>query len=153
MWRRRRWKELVGDVGSALVELVQTEVSELADDLMRSQRQLAHGLIWIVVAASFGVWIIGLLVVVAVAALALWMDVWAAALLVATSLAVFSGIAAYMAWRRLQRFDRPGQLIRERWEDHVEWWKTEVVGGEGVLGPGPSGDRPEVEGERDAEAG
>ena len=117
-------RELVGEIGSQLVQLAQTEVelarAELASNVGSARRALV-GLGVATVAALVG---LTLLLVSAVLGLAMLVPGWLAALVVAgIVLGVGSG-AGYTGWQ--QRPKSPLALTRRSLKEDWEWLKQQV---------------------------
>lgn len=124
--RRRRTgtPALIGEIGSRMVRLAQTEVelagAELASDL-RAGRRVLVAFAAALVAALVGV---TLLLVTVVMALALVMPGWLAALLVAFVVLAVGAGAAYLGWR-----DRPRSalaLTRRSLKEDWAWLKSQL---------------------------
>ena len=117
-------RELVGEIGSQLVQLAQSEVelarAELASDV-RSGRRALLGLGVAMVAALVGV---TLLLVSAVLGLALLVPGWLAALIVAAFVLGVGAGAAYLGWQ--QRPRSPLALTRKSLKENWEWLKQQV---------------------------
>ena len=117
-------RELVGEIGSQLVQLAQSEVelarAELASDV-RSGRRALLGLGVAMVAALVGV---TLLLVSAVLGLALLVPGWLAALIVAGLVLGAGAGAAYLGWQ--QRPRSPLALTRKSLKENWEWLKQQV---------------------------
>jgi uncharacterized membrane protein YqjE len=124
--RRRRTgtPALIGEIGSRMVRLAQTEVelagAELASDLRAGRRVLVAFAIALV-AALVGV---ALLLVTVVLALGLVMPAWLAALLVSLVVLAAGATAAYLGWR-----DRPRSalaLTRRSLKEDWDWLKSQL---------------------------
>ena len=124
--RRRRTgtPALIGEIGSRMVRLAQTEVelagAELASDL-RAGRRVLVAFATALVAALVGV---TLLMVTVVMALALVRPGWLAALLVAFVVLAAGAGAAYLGWR-----DRPRSalaLTRRSLKEDWDWLKSQL---------------------------
>jgi uncharacterized membrane protein YqjE len=115
---------LIGEIGSRMVQLAQTEVelagAELASDL-RAGRRVLVALGVALVAALIAV---TLLMVTVVLALALVMPGWLAGLIVAVVMLAVAAGAAYVGWR-----DRPRSaltLTRKSLKEDWEWLKSQL---------------------------
>ncbi|HWN45567.1 MAG TPA: phage holin family protein [Thermoanaerobaculia bacterium] len=117
-------RRLVGEIGSQIMQLVQTEVelarAELASD-MRSGRRLLVGLGVAAAAALVG---ITLLLVAVVLALGTLMPGWVAALLVAALVLGVGATIGYLSWQ--QRPSSPLALTRKSLKEDWEWLKEQV---------------------------
>lgn len=118
-------RALVGEIGSHLVQLAQSEVelarAELASD-MRSGRRALVGLGVATVAALVG---LTLLLVAVVLALAALMPGWLAALLVAVVVLGAGAGAGYVGWKHRPR--SPLALTRKSLKEDWEWLKEQVA--------------------------
>ena len=117
-------RALVGEIGSELVRLVQTEVdlarAELASNV-RSGRRALVGLGVATVAALVGV---TLLLVSGVMGLAMLMPGWLAALVVAGVVVGVGAGAGYIGWQERPR--SPLALTRKSLKEDWEWLKQQV---------------------------
>jgi len=117
-------RALVGEIGSQLVQLAQTEVelarAELASDVRAGRRAMA-GLGVATVAALAG---LTLLLVAVVLALATLMPGWLAALIVAAVVFGVGATAGYVGWKHRPR--SPLALTRKSLKEDWEWLKEQV---------------------------
>jgi len=115
---------LVGEIGSQLIQLAQTEVelarAELASDI-RSGRRAVMAL---AVAAVAAIVALTLLLVAVVLALAALMPGWLAALVVAAIVLGVGATAGYMGWA--QRPRAPLALTRKSLKEDWEWLKAQT---------------------------
>ena len=115
---------LIGEIGSRMVRLVQTEVelagAELASDLRAGRRALVAFALALV-AALLGA---ALLLVAAVLALAGVMPGWLAAVVVAVVMLGFGAGAAYVGWRACPRSALT--LTRRSLKEDWEWLKSQL---------------------------
>ena len=118
-------RALVGEIGSHLVQLAQSEVelarAELASDV-RSGRRAMVGLGVATVAALVG---LTLLLVAVVLALAALMPGWLAALLVAAVVFGVGAATGYTGWKHRPR--SPLALTRKSLKEDWEWLKEQVA--------------------------
>ena len=118
-------RALVGQIGTQLVRLAQTEVelarAELASDV-RSGRRTMVGL---AVAAGAGLIGLNLLLVAVVLALALVMPGWLAALILAGGVLLVGAVTGYLGWK--QRPRSPLALTRKSLKEDWEWLKAQVA--------------------------
>jgi uncharacterized membrane protein YqjE len=117
-------RALVGEIGSQLVQLAQTEVklarAELASNV-RSGRRALVGLGVATVAALVGV---TLLLVSGVLGLAMLVPGWLAAAIVAGVVLGVGAGAGYMGWQHRPR--SPLALTRKSLKEDWEWLKQQV---------------------------
>ncbi len=127
------WLDLVRSLGEALLDVLRAELGALQGDLQRSGRHLGAGAALLAGAAMLAFWSIGLILFVLVAALAVWLPLWGAALVV---LALFLAGTALLAWlgkKRLQEVESPVASVRRRLDDHLTWWQGSFLGQPGRL--------------------
>src|SRR5258707_1722230 len=80
------WIELFRSLGQALFEVVRAEAEALGEDFRRSGVRLLRGVALLGGAAAVGFWTLGLLLFALIAVLMIWLQPWAAALIVAGAL-------------------------------------------------------------------
>lgn len=118
-------RALVGEIGTHVVRLAQTEVelarAELASDV-RAGRRAMVGLAAAAVAAIVG---LTLLLVAVVLALAAVVPAWLAALIVAAVVLVAGAGVGYLGWTRRPR--SPLALTRKSLKEDWEWLKEQVA--------------------------
>ncbi|HVS65648.1 MAG TPA: phage holin family protein [Thermoanaerobaculia bacterium] len=124
---RAGWGELLGRIGRSAVELWRGELAALQSELGESWRVLLRALLLSAIAGFLAFWVLGLSFVAMVAALALFLPVWAAAAIVM----VVTGIVAYLVWRSahagFRELELPWITIRRRVSDHVVWWQDQLL--------------------------
>lgn len=130
------WIDLFRSLGESLIEVVRAETSALQADLKTSGRHMgvALGLLGTAVLLLF--WVLGLLIFLAVAVLSVWLELWAAALIV---LLVFVGVMAVLivlGLRRLKLVENPVDSVKRHVDDHLDWWQN------GLLAQGKAMDIP-----------
>jgi len=121
------WVELFRALGGSLLEVFWAEVDALKEELAVSGHHLARGLAFLAAAFFVLFWTLGALLFAVGAVLAIWLQPWAAALLVT---GLFLGFAALLAWlgmRRLQRVENPVDSVREHLEDHLDWLQHSLL--------------------------
>ncbi len=138
MIRPKEWGGLFRGLGEALVDLAAAEFEALGDDLSRNGRGLGVALGFVGALLFVTFWTIGLLLATGVLVLAIWLQPWAAALVVLGLASLVGLILGWMALRRLRSLEAPTRLVKQRWEEHRDWWQTV----QGALG-----DRPDAIGE------
>ena len=121
------WIDLFRSLGESLIEVVRAETGALQEDLKRSGRHLgvALGLLGAAVLLLF--WILGLMVFAAVAILSIWLQLWAATLIV---LAVFVLAAAILAWlgvKQIRQVENPVDSVKRHVDDHLDWWQNGLL--------------------------
>lgn len=121
------WIDLFRTLGESLIEVLRAESSALQTDLKTSGKHLgiALGLLGAAVLLLF--WVLGLMIFVAVAVLSVWLELWAAALIV---LGVFLVAMAALVWlglRRLKRAENPVDTVKRHVDDHLDWWQNGLL--------------------------
>lgn len=121
------WIDLFRALGSSLIEVLRAEIDSLKEELARSGHHLARGVALLAAAFFVLFWTLGALLFTLGAVLAIWLQPWAAALVVT---GIFFAVAALLAWlgmRRLARFENPMGSVREHLEDHLDWWQHSLL--------------------------
>ena len=121
------WIEMFRGLGEAVLDVLRAEVATLQEDLSRSGRIAGGALALLGVALILLFWIVGLLIFALIAVLAIWLQLWAAALIV---LGVFLAATAILAWlgvNRLKQVENPVQTFRRRVDDHLDWWQNTLL--------------------------
>jgi uncharacterized membrane protein YbhN (UPF0104 family) len=130
------WIDLFRTLGESLTEVLRAESTALQTDLKTSGRHLGIALALFGVAALLSFWVLGLLIFLAVVAIAVWLPLWAATLIV---LLVFLAALAFLAWlglRRLKLVENPVDTMKRHVDDHLDWWQN------GLLAQGKAMDIP-----------
>jgi len=123
----RGWIDLFRGLGDSLLAVLRAEVATLQEDLARSGRIAGGALALLGAALILVFWILGLLIFVLVAVLAIWLPLWGAAL---TVLGLFLVVAAVLTWlgvRRLRQVENPVDTFRRRVDDHLDWWQSTLL--------------------------
>lgn len=121
------WIEMFRGLGEALLDVLRAEVATLQEDLSRSGRIAGGALALLGVALVFLFWIVGLIIFVLVALLAVWLPLWAAALIVLALFTIVAGILGWVGMRRLKQVENPVQTFRRRVDDHLDWWQNTLL--------------------------
>ena len=130
------WIDLFRTLGESLTEVLRAESTALQTDLKTSGRHLGIALALFGVAALLSFWVLGLLIFLAVVAIAVWLPLWAATLIV---LAAFFAVMAVLAWlglRRIKLVENPVDTMKRHVDDHLDWWQN------GLLAQGKAMDIP-----------
>jgi putative superfamily III holin-X len=125
----RGWLGMLRNLNTSLLAVWRAELSALVDDLSSSGRRLRSALLLLALAGSLFVLLIGTLVFTAIAALAVVMPLWGAALTVAGVLALAVAIVAGLGMARLKTVESPTSTVRRRVDDHLEWWNRRLSSG------------------------
>jgi len=130
------WIDLFRSLGESLIEVVRAETTALQADLKTSGRHLgiALGLLGAAVLLLF--WVLGLLIFLAVAVLSVWLQVWAAALIVFLVFAAVMAVLIMLGLRRLKLVENPVDSVKRHVDDHLDWWQN------GLLAQGKAMDIP-----------
>ncbi len=121
------WIEMFRGLGEALLDVLRAEVATLQEDLTRSGRIAGGALALLGAALILLFWIVGLLIFALVAVIAIWLPLWAAALIV---LGLFLAATALLAWlglNRMKQVENPVQTFRRRVDDHLDWWQNTLL--------------------------
>ncbi len=117
------WIDLFRSLGESLVEVWRAEMATLQGDLERSGRHLGLALAFFGAAAVLGFWIVGLFLFVMVAVLHIWLEWWAAALIVLGLFVLGAGLLGWLGSRRLRQVENPMSTVRRRVDNHLDWWQ------------------------------
>ncbi len=123
----RGWIELFRSLGQALFEVLRAEAEALGEDLRRSGGKLLRGLALLGGAAAVGFWTLGVLVLVLITVVAIWLPLWAAALIVLALFAGVAGVLAALGWCQLRQLESPAATIKQRLDDHLDWWQHRLL--------------------------
>lgn len=121
------WIDLFRTLGESLIEVLRAETSALQTDLKTSGRHLgiALGLLGAAVLLLF--WVLGLAIFVTITVLSIWLELWAAALIV---FAVFLVVMLVLGWLGVQRFKKvesPVDTVKRHVDDHLDWWQNGLL--------------------------
>jgi Flp pilus assembly protein TadB len=140
------WIDLFRALGSSLIEVFRAELDAFKEEMARSGHYLVRGVSLLAAAFFVLFWTLGAMLFAAGAVLAIWLQPWAAALIV---VGVFLLVAVLLAWlgmRRLQRFESPVASFKERLDDHLDWWQhTLLADPKPIDMPPPGGSYPRRE--------
>lgn len=121
------WIEMFRGLGEALLDVLRAEVTTLQEDLTRSGKIAGGALALLGAALILTFWIVGLLVFVLVAVAAIWLQLWAAALVILALFAIVAGVLSWLGVRRLKQVENPTQTFRRRVDDHLDWWQNTLL--------------------------
>lgn len=121
------WIEMFRGLGEALLDVLRAEVATLQEDLTRSGKIAGRALALLGTALILLFWIVGLLIFVLITVLAIWLPLWAAALIVLGLFLVATAILAWMGVNRLKQVENPAQTFRRRVDDHLDWWQNTLM--------------------------
>jgi hypothetical protein len=121
------WIDLFRSLGSALIEVLWAELDALKEEWSRSGRHLVSGLGLLAAAFFVLFWTLGALLFAVGAVIAIWLQPWAAALIVTGIFLAFAALLAWLGMRRVARFENPAASLREHLEDHLDWWQHTLL--------------------------
>lgn len=121
------WIDLFRSLGESLVEVLRAETTSLQEDLKRSGRTLGVALGFLGATVMLAFWILGLLVFFLVALLYVWLQLWAAALIVLLAFALVAGILAWLGVNRLKQVENPVDSVKRHVDDHLDWWQNGLL--------------------------
>ena len=121
------WIDLFRSLGESLIEVVRAETSALQADLKTSGKHLgiALGLLGAAVLLLF--WVLGLLIFFVITLLSIWLQLWAAALIVLLLFAGVMGVLIMLGLRRLKLVENPVDSVKRHVDDHLDWWQNGLL--------------------------
>src|SRR4051812_32695496 len=108
------WIDLFRSLCESLLEVLRAEAATLQQDLQRSGRQFGAVLALFGGALFLLFWLVGLLLFTLIAVLNIWLQLWAAALLVLLLFAIGIAILSWLGMRRLRQVENPMDTVRRR---------------------------------------
>jgi predicted PurR-regulated permease PerM len=117
------WIDLFRSLGESLLEVMRAELAGLQDDLQRSGRHFGVALGLFAAAAVLAFWLVGLLLFALIAVLHIWLQLWAAALIVLALFSIAIAILGTLGARRLRQVENPVETVRQRLDNHLDWWQ------------------------------
>lgn len=141
------WIDLFRSLGESLIEVVRAETSALQTDLKTSGKHLgvALGLLGAAVLLLF--WVLGLLIFCIVTVLSIWLELWAAALIVLGVFVLVMGILIWLGVRRLRLVENPVDSVKRHVDDHLDWWQNSLLAQGRALDIPPAAVTVDAEGE------
>ena len=121
------WIDLFRSLGESLVEVLRAETTSLQQDLKRSGRTLGVALGFLGATVMLAFWILGLLVFFLVAFLYIWLELWAAALIVLLVFAAVMAVLIVLGLRRLKLVENPVDSVKRHVDDHLDWWQNGLL--------------------------
>jgi hypothetical protein len=121
------WIDLFRSLGESLIEVVRAESTALQADLKTSGRHLgiALGLLGAAVLLLF--WVLGLLIFCVIAVLSIWLQLWAAALIVLGVFVAIMAVLVLLGLRRLKLVENPVDSVKRHVDDHLDWWQNGLL--------------------------
>ena len=124
---RQSWSETFRALGTAVLGLLKAEIEALEQDLARSGKNAALGIALFAAAGAAGFWTLGVATYFLIHLLALWLPLWAAALVVTLVLAGAAAGLAFAGVKKLEKFENPLTTARRRLDDHIDWWQDRAL--------------------------
>lgn len=121
------WIDLFRALGSSLIEVFRAELDAFKEEMARSGHHLVRGVALLAAAFFVLFWTLGAMLFAAGAVLAIWLQPWAAALIVMGIFLVVAVLLAWLGMRRLRRFESPVASFKERLDDHLDWWQHTLL--------------------------
>ena len=125
------WGDLLGSIGRSTLDLLGAEVEGARAELVELARRALGVVAVALVAFALAFWALGAAIAAAIAGLAVWLPVWGAALVVFGALAIVALGFALVTRARFRQLEDPGEIVRRRFADHLEFWRTEILAGDG----------------------
>ena len=121
------WIDLFRSLGESLIEVVRAETTALQADLKTSGRHMgiALGLLGAAVLLLF--WVLGLLIFCVIAVLSIWLQLWAAALIVLLVFVAIMAVLVMLGLRRLKLVENPVDSVKRHVDDHLDWWQNGLL--------------------------
>ena len=121
------WIEMFRSLGQSLLGVLRAEVEALQEDFRRSGRHLTVGAGLLFAAVAILFWTAGLLLFVLITVLAIWLPIWAAALIVLGIAATVAGVLVALGLRQLRQLESPIDNVKRRVSDHLDWWQNGLL--------------------------
>lgn len=126
------WLEMFRALGQALVEVFKAELAELSEELGVSAKHLGLALGFFGAVAFLAFWMLPAVMLTLGLAFAEVMEPWAASLLVVVLFLLFMAILGLLGYRQLKKFENPVETVRQRYEEHREWWDQRLLPRDGT---------------------
>lgn len=136
------WIDLFRSLGESLIEVLRAETGALQEDLKTSGRHMGVALALFGAAVLLSFWVLGLLVFLLVALLHVWLQLWAAALLVLLAFAGVMFVLALAGRSQWRKAENPVDSVKRHVDDHLDWWQNGLLAKDKTLdiSPAPAGD-------------
>ena len=122
--------------------MLRAETGALQEDLKTSGRHMGVALALFGAAVLLSFWVLGLLVFLLVALLHVWLQLWAAALLVLLAFAGVMFVLALAGRSQWRKAENPVDSVKRHVDDHLDWWQNGLLAKDKTLdiSPAPAGD-------------
>jgi uncharacterized membrane protein YqjE len=121
------WIGLFRALGESLLGVLRAELAALQADLARSGRHVRNAVVLFGATAALAFWVVGLLIFVAVAVVALWLPLWGAAASVLGVLVVVGILLGGWGYSQIKKVENPVDSARRRFDDHLDWWQNRLL--------------------------
>lgn len=126
------WVEMFRALGQALIEVFKAELAEMSEELGVSAKHLGWALAFFGAAAFLTFWMLPAFMFLAGLVLAIWLPAWAAALIVVVFFLLVMAILGFLGYRRIRKLENPVETVRQRYDEHKEWWNDRLLPQEGT---------------------
>ena len=117
------WADLFRSLGESLLKVLRAELAAVEEDFRRTSVHLKAALGLLGAVAVLGFWIAGLLIFVLITVLDIWLPLWAAALIVMAFFTIVAAVLGKLGVDRIRRIDNPVASVKQRVDNHLEWWQ------------------------------
>jgi len=134
-----RFRELVRELGEAMLGVLRAELTALRADYQRSTRRLGGAFLLLALAAGAGFWALGALGLLAFELLSGTLPRWGAAAVLCGALLVVTAALGWWGWRKLTAIEPPLATASRHIESHLAWWQGRLLGGPPTGDGAPAG--------------
>jgi len=133
------WIDKFRSLGESLFAVLRAELAALQEDLTRSGRHLGVALGLMGGALIIFFWMTGLVIALLVAVLCIWLQLWAALLIVGLVFAAAGGLLGWLGLRQMKQVENPVETVRRHVDDHIDWLQNNLVHETPALDLAPAG--------------